>query len=66
MPIKIIQNPRLKLRLLFRWLISEIKSYLRGLAVCLLWSPSEGLELCMRRYWIELGWEYPWVYPSCN
>ena len=46
--------------------ISEIKSYLRGLAVCLLWSPSEGLDLCMRRYWIDLGWEYPWLYPSCN
>ena len=47
-------------------LVREIKSYLRGTAVCMLWSPGMGLELCMRRFWINLGWEYPWVLPSCQ
>jgi len=48
------------------WIIGEVKSYLKGMAVCMLWSPSMGIELCMRDYWINLGWEFPWVYPSCK
>jgi hypothetical protein len=39
----------------FSYIMGEVKSYLRGLAVCLMWSPSLGLELCMRNYWISLG-----------
>ena len=35
--------------------MGEIKDYLRGLAVCIMWSPSIGIELCMRNYWIALG-----------
>ena len=57
---------RLIVRKQKKWVIGEIKSYMRGMAVCMMWSPSMGLELCMRQYWIDLGWEYPWVYPSCN
>lgn len=49
-----------------RWIMGEIKTYLRGLAVCMMWSPSLGLDLCMRQFWIDLGWEYPWVYPTCD
>jgi len=49
-----------------RWIMGEIKTYLRGLAVCVMWSPSLGLDLCMRQFWIDLGWDYPWVYPDCN
>ena len=48
------------------WVMGEIKSYLKGMAVCMMWSPSMGLDLCMRQYWIDLGWTYPWVYPSCK
>jgi len=48
-----------------RWIMQEIKTYLHGLAVCLMWSPSLGVDLCMRQFWIDLGWEYPWVYPDC-
>lgn len=49
-----------------RWIMGEIKTYLKGLAVCMMWSPSLGLDLCMRQFWIDLGWEYPWVYPDCD
>eukprot|EP00092_Neocalanus_flemingeri_P026595 GFUD01028824.1.p1 GENE.GFUD01028824.1~~GFUD01028824.1.p1 ORF type:complete len:560 (+),score=164.45 GFUD01028824.1:83-1762(+) len=49
-----------------RWIMGEIKTYLRGLAVCMMWSPSLGLDLCMRQFWIDLGWDYPWVYPDCD
>jgi len=49
-----------------RWIMGEIKTYLRGMAVCMMWSPSQGLDLCMRQFWIDLGWEYPWVYPDCK
>jgi len=49
-----------------RWIMGEIKTYLRGLAVCMMWSPSLGVDLCMRQFWIDLGWEYPWVYPDCK
>ena len=57
---------RLIVRKQKKWIIEEIKSYMRGMAVCMMWSPSMGLELCMRQYWIDLGWEYPWTYPSCS
>jgi len=49
-----------------RYIMEEIKTYVRGLAVCMMWSPSLGLDLCMRQFWIDLGWEYPWYIPSCN
>jgi len=49
-----------------RYIMGEIKTYLRGLAVCMMWSPSLGLDLCMRQFWIDLGWEYPWEYPTCH
>ena len=48
------------------FIMDEIKSYLRGLAECMMWSPSQGIDLCMRDFWIDLGWEWPWVYPTCK
>merc|ERR1719370_396886 len=49
-----------------QYIMSEIKTYVRGLAVCMMWSPSQGIDLCMRDFWIGLGWEWPWVYPTCK
>jgi len=48
------------------FIMSEIKTYVRGLAVCMMWSPSQGIDLCMRDFWVGLGWEWPWVYPTCK
>jgi len=48
-----------------KYVMDEIKSYMRGMAVCAMWEPAAGLQLCMRQYWIDLGWAYPWVYPTC-
>lgn len=48
------------------WAVKEIKTYLHGMAVCMMWSPGMGIELCMRKFWIDEGWEYPWKYPDCN
>ena len=42
------------IRLIKAWVVSEIKTYLRGMAVCMMWSPGMGLELCMRKFWIDL------------
>jgi len=49
-----------------QYIMDEIKTYVRGLAVCMMWSPSQGIDLCMREFWIGLGWEWPWVYPTCK
>jgi len=49
-----------------QYIMSEIKTYVKGLAVCMMWSPSQGIDLCMRDFWIGLGWEWPWVYPTCK
>ena len=35
--------------------MDEIKEYTRGMAECVMWRPSLGLELCMRQFWIEQG-----------
>jgi len=48
-----------------RYILGEIKTYLRGMAECAMRKPALGLELCMRQYWINLGWTYPWEYPVC-
>ena len=40
---------------LWRYVMDEIKSYMRGMAVCAMWEPAAGLQLCMRQYWIDLG-----------
>ncbi|XP_023329327.1 uncharacterized protein LOC111702036 isoform X2 [Eurytemora carolleeae] len=48
------------------WVMDEIKEYTRGMAECVMWRPSLGLELCMRQFWIEQGWSYPWTYPTCS
>ena len=36
------------------WVVKEIKTYLHGMAVCMMWSPGMGMELCMRKFWIDL------------
>ena len=38
-----------------RWIINEIKIYLKGLAECILWSPSIDIDKCMGLYWTKLG-----------
>jgi len=38
-----------------RWIINEIKIYLKGLAECILWSPSIDIDKCMGLYWTGLG-----------
>ena len=38
-----------------RYILGEIKTYLRGMAECAMRKPALGLELCMRQYWINLG-----------
>ena len=35
------------------WVLSEIKTWVHGMAVCMIWSPGLGLELCMREFWID-------------
>jgi len=47
-------------------IVAEARKYLQGLAECIMWKPAQGMELCMRNFWIVLGWEYPWVYPTCQ
>ena len=47
-------------------IMAEIKNMLRGLTECAMYHPSRGMDTCMRDFWIGLGWEWPWVYPTCQ
>ena len=38
-----------------QYIMNEIKTYVRGLAVCMMWSPSQGIDLCMRDFWVDLA-----------
>ena len=47
-------------------IVSEVESYMKGLFECLLYHTAEVLEVCMRRFWIDRGWTWPWTVPPCD
>ena len=47
-------------------IMEEIETYARRLFECILHDVYEGPSECMKQWWIDQGWVYPWVYPTCG
>ena len=47
-------------------IMEEIENYSRVLFQCILHDVYEGPKECMKQWWIDQGWTYPWDYPSCD